>query len=169
MAGELSADGSRWHSTSPLAADAHYTVRVSTEDEDGAPGRKALTFDTSKPTAKKRLNVTFGPDAGHVRRRPARHRRAQRARQGQGASAPVVERALKVDSTPAVEGAWHWVDDKKLHYRPKEYWPAHATDPGAQQPGGHQDRRPALGRQGQAAEAHHRRPRRSPSRTPSAH
>src|SRR5919106_1744010 len=49
VAGELSADGSRWHSTSPLAAGAHYTVRVSTEDEDGAPGRRVLTFDTSKP------------------------------------------------------------------------------------------------------------------------
>jgi lipoprotein-anchoring transpeptidase ErfK/SrfK len=32
-----------------------------------------------------------------------------------------------VESTPAAEGAWHWVDDKKLHYRPKEYWPAGAT------------------------------------------
>ena len=42
VAGELSADGTRWHSTSPLAANAHYTVRVSTEDEDGAPGRKVL-------------------------------------------------------------------------------------------------------------------------------
>ena len=47
VAGELSADGTRWHSTSPLAANARYTVRVSTEDEDGAPGRKVLTFDTS--------------------------------------------------------------------------------------------------------------------------
>ncbi|NUT30087.1 MAG: L,D-transpeptidase, partial [Streptomyces sp.] len=33
----------------------------------------------------------------------------------------------KVDSTPAVEGTWHWVDDKELHYRPKEYWPTGAT------------------------------------------
>ena len=39
----------------------------------------------------------------------------------------VVERALRVDAVPAVQGAWHWVDDKELHYRPKEYWPAHAT------------------------------------------
>jgi lipoprotein-anchoring transpeptidase ErfK/SrfK len=126
VAGELSADGTRWHSTSPLAADAHYTVRVSTEDEDGAPGRKVLTFDTGKPVTKKRLNVTFGPKAGTYGvgqpvvaelNRPVKDK-AQRA---------VVERALKVDSMPAVEGAWHWVDDKKLHYRPKDYWPAHAT------------------------------------------
>jgi lipoprotein-anchoring transpeptidase ErfK/SrfK len=126
VAGELSADGTRWHSTSPLAANAHYTVRVSTEDEDGAPGRRVVTFDTGKPRAKKRLDVTFGPKAGKYGvgqpvtaelSMPVRDR-AQRA---------VVERALKVESTPAVQGAWHWVDDKELHYRPKEYWPAHAT------------------------------------------
>ena len=53
----------RWHSTSPLASGAHYTVRVSTEDEDGAPGRKVVEFDTGAGKAKK-VNVTFGPDAG---------------------------------------------------------------------------------------------------------
>ncbi|MFE2048780.1 L,D-transpeptidase [Streptomyces sp. NPDC059459] len=126
VAGELSADGARWHSTSPLAAAARYTVRVSTEDGDGAPGRKVLTFETGRPSAKKTLDVAFGPKAGAYGvgqpitaelNQPVRDR-AQRA---------IVERALKVRSTPAVEGAWHWVDDKKLHYRPREYWPAHAT------------------------------------------
>ncbi|MDG9716178.1 Ig-like domain-containing protein [Streptomyces sp. DH24] len=126
VAGELAADGTRWHSTSPLAAGARYTVRVSTENEDGAPGRKVFTFDTGRPTAKKRLNVTFGPKQGTYGvgqpitaelSLPVKDR-AQRA---------VVERALKVRSTPAVEGGWHWVDDKELHYRPREYWPAHAT------------------------------------------
>ncbi|MGP4011907.1 Ig-like domain-containing protein [Streptomyces sp. 4N124] len=126
VAGELSADGSRWHSTSPLAANAHYTVRVSTEDEDGAPGRKVLSFDTGKPLTKKRLKVEFGPQAGKYGvgqpitaelDQPIKLK-AQRA---------IIERALKVQSTPATEGAWHWVDDQKLHYRPKEYWPTHAT------------------------------------------
>ncbi|MET9773911.1 Ig-like domain-containing protein [Streptomyces sp. NPDC006367] len=126
VAGELSADGARWHSTSPLAANARYTVRVSTEDGDGAPGRKVLTFDTGSPTAKQTLDVSFGPRAGSYGvgqpvtaelSRPVADK-AQRA---------IVERALKVESTPAVQGAWYWVDDKKLHYRPQEYWPAHAT------------------------------------------
>ncbi|MET9787901.1 L,D-transpeptidase [Streptomyces canus] len=126
VAGELSADGSRWRSTSPLAANAHYTVRVSIEDEDGAPGRKILDFDTSKPLGKTRLKVTFGPKSGTYGvgqpvtaklDRPVKDK-AQRA---------VIERALRVDSTPAAQGAWHWVDDKELHYRPREYWPAHAT------------------------------------------
>ncbi|MFE9839977.1 Ig-like domain-containing protein [Streptomyces sp. NPDC005551] len=126
LAGELAADGRRWHSTSPLAAEAHYTVRVSTEDEDGAPGRKMLSFDTGKPTAKKRLDVTFGPKAGEYGvGQPVTAELSAPVKDK--ASRAVVERALKVDSTPAVEGAWHWVDDKELHYRPKEYWPADAA------------------------------------------
>lgn len=126
LTGELSADGERWHSTSPLAAGAHYTVRVSTEDEDGAPGRKTLSFDTSTPKAKKRLTVKFGPDAGKYGvGQPVTAELSAPVKDK--ASRAVVERALRVDSVPAVEGAWHWVDDKKLHYRPKEYWPAHAT------------------------------------------
>ena len=59
-----SADGARWHTTAPLAAGAHYTVKVSTEDEDGAPGRKLLTFDTTDPGQEERLKVEFGPEAG---------------------------------------------------------------------------------------------------------
>ena len=126
VAGELSADGSRWHSTSPLAAGARYTVRVSTEDEDGAPGRETRTFETSRPTTKKRLNVTFGPKKGtYGVGQPVTAELSQPVR-GKAQRA-IVERALKVDSTPAAEGAWHWVDDRELHYRPKEYWPARAT------------------------------------------
>jgi lipoprotein-anchoring transpeptidase ErfK/SrfK len=126
VAGELAADGTRWHSTSPLAAGARYTVRVSTENGDGSPGRKVFTLGTGGPVATKRLNVTFGPKRGTYGvgqpitaelSQPVRDR-AQRA---------VVERALKVRSTPWVEGGWHWVDDKELHYRPQEYWPARST------------------------------------------
>ncbi|MFD6550972.1 Ig-like domain-containing protein [Streptomyces sp. NPDC058398] len=126
VAGELAADGSRWHSTSPLAAGAHYTVRVSTEDEDGAPGRKVVGFDTSTPKTKKLLNVAFGPKGGKYGvGQPITAELSAPVKDK--AARTIVERALRVDSTPAVDGAWHWVDDKTLHYRPKEYWPAHAT------------------------------------------
>ena len=126
VAGELSADGTRWHSTSPLAADARYTVRVSTEDEDGAPGRRVVTFDTSRPAAKKQLTVTFGPRAGEygVGQPVTAKLSAPVTTKEQRAT---VERALRVESIPAVDGAWHWVDDTELHYRPKDYWPAGAT------------------------------------------
>ncbi|MFC8765026.1 Ig-like domain-containing protein [Streptomyces sp. NPDC012693] len=124
LAGELTADGQRWRSTAALAAGARYTVRVSTEDDDGAPGTRTYTFETAP--AKRALTATFGPEAGTYGvgqpitaelSLPVKDRKAR----------AVVERALKVRSTPAVEGSWYWVDDKKLHFRPKEYWPAGAS------------------------------------------
>ncbi|MFB7515973.1 Ig-like domain-containing protein [Streptomyces sp. NPDC056144] len=123
LAGELTADGRRWRSTAALAAGARYTVRVATEDEDGAPGARTYTFETAP--AKRALTVTFGPEAGTYGvgqpltaelSLPVKDRAAR----------AVVERALKVRSTPSVEGSWYWVDDKELHFRPKEYWPAGA-------------------------------------------
>ncbi|MDJ0341151.1 Ig-like domain-containing protein [Streptomyces sp. H10-C2] len=122
--GELAADGMRWHSTSPLSAGAHYTVRVSTEDADGRPGRKTVGFDTT--AADNLLRVSFGPDTGTY---------------GVGQpitaelSAPVedpaarakVEQNLKVTASPeAAEGSWYWVNSRTLHYRPSDYWPANA-------------------------------------------
>ncbi|NEY34119.1 L,D-transpeptidase family protein [Streptomyces sp. PRKS01-65] len=126
VAGELSADGTRWHSVSPLAADTRYTVRVSTENDDGEPGRKVLTFRTGKPTAHQRLDVSFGPRAGtYGVGQPVTAELSEPVRDP--AQRAMVERALKVRSTPAVEGAWHWVDDEELHYRPRDYWPVGAT------------------------------------------
>lgn len=126
VAGELSADGARWHSTAPLAAGAHYSVRVSTEDEEGSPGRKVMAFDTTEAAKKKQLKVTFGPDAGKYGVGQPVTAKLSAPVKGKEARA-IVERALRVQSMPATEGAWYWVDSETLHYRPKEYWPANAT------------------------------------------
>lgn len=99
-------------------------MRVSTEEEDGSPGRKTLVVNTRG--ADGQLTATFGPKEGEygvgqpVTAELSQPIKDQKAR-------AVVESALKVDSMPRVQGSWHWVDDKKLHFRPKEYWPAHAT------------------------------------------
>ncbi|CAM5361098.1 Ig-like domain-containing protein [Streptomyces hirsutus] len=161
VAGELSADGSRWHSTSPLAADTNYTVRVSTEDEDGAPGRKVLTFNTGKPTAP---------------RRSAPRASASSSAQGKGAygvgqpltaelSQPVqdpaqraiVERALKVPSTPAVQSApgTGWTT-RNCTSVPQEYWPEHATIKVRSTLDGIKIGDRMCRRQGQTPEDHHR-------------
>ncbi|MFD8823582.1 Ig-like domain-containing protein [Streptomyces sp. NPDC059605] len=124
LAGELDADGKRWHSTAPLAAGTRYTVRVGVEDDDGAPGSRTLSFGTT--AAKKFLKVAFGPRAGtYGVGQPITAELSAPVRDR--ASRATVERALRVRSTPAVTGSWYWVDDKTLHYRPKEYWPARAT------------------------------------------
>ena len=124
LAGELAADGVRWRSTAPLSAGAKYTVRVSTEDDDGAPGLRTLVFETAP--AKRFLTAEFGPQAGtYGVGQPITAKLSLAVTDGKGRA--VVERALKVTSKPVVEGAWYWVDDKTLHYRPKEYWPTGAV------------------------------------------
>ncbi|WP_129839393.1 Ig-like domain-containing protein [Streptomyces sp. RFCAC02] len=125
LTGELSADGRGWRSTTALAAEAEYTVKVSTENGDGDPGRGVHTFRTGDSEAD-RLTVAFGPEAGtYGVGQPIT------ATLSEGVADPaeraLVESSLTVTSEPAVEGAWHWVDDKELHYRPREYWPANAS------------------------------------------
>ncbi|MEV6332782.1 Ig-like domain-containing protein [Streptomyces sp. NPDC051909] len=124
LAGELTADGQKWRSTAALAAGARYTVRVATEDEDGARGARTFTFETAP--AKRALTVAFGPEAGtYGVGQPITAELSLPVKDK--AARAVVERALKVRSTPAVQGSWYWVDDKKLHFRPKDYWPTGAT------------------------------------------
>ncbi|MBW1601638.1 L,D-transpeptidase family protein [Streptomyces sp. JJ66] len=124
--GELSADGARWRSTSPLAAEATYTVKVSTEDEDGHRGRTSATFQTRPVPESKQLGVEFGPEAGtYGVGQPITAELTKEVKDPD--QRRIVERALVVNSTPEVTGAWHWVDGKKLHYRPKEYWPVNAS------------------------------------------
>ena len=35
-----------------------------------------------------------------------------------------IEKHLKVTSTPKQPGAWHWLSDNEVHWRPKNYWRA---------------------------------------------
>ncbi|QES50488.1 hypothetical protein DEJ50_24360 [Streptomyces venezuelae] len=125
LAGELSAKGDRWHSTVPLAAGVRYTVTVATEDERGAPGQRTLSFETTP--AKKLLKVEFGPEEGTYGVGQPLDATLNEPVTDKAARA-LVERALVVDAKPHVlEGAWHWIDDTHIQYRPKDYWPAHSS------------------------------------------
>jgi lipoprotein-anchoring transpeptidase ErfK/SrfK len=125
LSGKLSEDGTRWRSTTPLAAGVRYTVRISTENGSGEQGRRTLNFQT-KPAHAKRLGVTFGPDSGtYGVGQPVTAELSHKVKSPK--ERKLVEGALVVKSSPHVEGSWHWVDSKELHYRPKEYWPAHST------------------------------------------
>ncbi|MBT2408100.1 L,D-transpeptidase family protein [Streptomyces sp. ISL-87] len=127
VGGELGPEGRHWTNTEPLRAGEVYTVRVGAQDAAGVPVGVTMAFRTAPPTDEGRLTVEFGPrpgtyGAGQIVTAALSHPvpatdRPARAR---------LERALEVTSEPEVEGAWHWVDESTLHYRPRTYWPAHA-------------------------------------------
>ncbi|MFF8266848.1 Ig-like domain-containing protein [Streptomyces sp. NPDC016562] len=128
LSGELAAHSERWLNTEPLRAGETYTVQVGAQDAAGTPVGVTMAFRTAPPADGGRLTVEFGPGpgtygAGEIvtaalsRPVPADDLPA-RAR---------LEQALQVTSEPHVEGAWHWVDDSTLHFRPRTYWPAHTV------------------------------------------
>ena len=121
VAGE--GDGTTWRTTADLAYDATYTWIGSATGGDGAVVPVAGSFTTVEPADVVRGVLNIGDDRtvgvaapiqiqfdAHVEDRAA------------------VERALSVETSVPVEGAWGWLPDEnggsRVHWRPREYWPA---------------------------------------------
>ncbi|MEY9875933.1 lipoprotein-anchoring transpeptidase ErfK/SrfK [Streptacidiphilus sp. MAP12-33] len=126
VAGKLAADGASWRSTGPLAAGTHYTVKVQAADGAGN-GRGGVQKGFTTLTASATLTATMTPGDKAVYGVGEPITVALSHPVHDPAARQVVERALTVRSTPQVTGAWYWVDDSTLHFRPKDYWPAHTT------------------------------------------
>ena len=118
LVGELSADRTRWTAGQMMAFATLYTVTVAAVDDQGAVTNSVTTFTTVRPRTK--LHTAVVPLDGEM--------------VGVGLpiqvafTAPVmdreaVQRGLAVQSSPAVTGAWRWISDDKVRYRPREYWP----------------------------------------------
>jgi lipoprotein-anchoring transpeptidase ErfK/SrfK len=117
--GEFTADHSGWVARDALDFDTRYTVIATATGRNGEQTTTRSTFTTATPRA--RLHTAILPLDGET--------------VGVGIpiqvvfSAPVADRAaaersLAVVSTPTVSGAWHWISDKKVRYRPQTYWPS---------------------------------------------
>jgi lipoprotein-anchoring transpeptidase ErfK/SrfK len=117
--GQLASDGSSWTSTGLLRLAQHYRVSAAAVDADGLSTDSTAIFTTVKP--KKVLETSISPLSGST----------------VGVGMPIVmrfnkavtdraavERALTVQSSKAIEGAWSWISDTEVHFRPKSYWPA---------------------------------------------
>jgi lipoprotein-anchoring transpeptidase ErfK/SrfK len=117
LAGALSPDGKAWTATARLAAATTYKV-VASEVHGAVQGAPTTsTFTTLTPAKKVKAGIapldgmTVGvgqPVAVYL-------------------SAPVKDHTkvlphLTVTTDPQVQGAWHWVSDSELHWRPQAYW-----------------------------------------------
>jgi lipoprotein-anchoring transpeptidase ErfK/SrfK len=121
LAGKLDTDGRSWVSSGALAPATRYRVVADAVDDAGTPARERTTFTTLRPRAELRAaimpldgeTVGVGLPIGVWFNQPVADRAA-------------VERRLRVSSSKRVTGAWHWFNDREVHYRPKSYWPAGA-------------------------------------------
>lgn len=127
VAGEYDTTKTSWHSTEELGYDKTYTLVASGLGEDGKVAEETRTFTTVKPDNYTlpylRANVAQLLDGGTF-----------------GVGQPIVvwfdepikdraaaERSLAVTTTPKIQGSWRWMDNREVHWRPKEYWPSGTT------------------------------------------
>ena len=121
LAGKLDEDGRSWVSTGALVPATRYRVVADAVDDAGTPARERTSFTTLRPRAELRAaimpldgeTVGVGLPIGVWFNQPVADR-------------TLVERRLQVKSSKPVTGAWHWFNDREVHYRPKSYWPAGA-------------------------------------------
>jgi lipoprotein-anchoring transpeptidase ErfK/SrfK len=121
--GTNAADDASWTNSEPLAYDTKYTLTASAVDVYGLTETRTESFTTLSPDAEVHADKVL-PEPGSTVgvgmpitvgfdqpiKDPARR--------------AAVEKVLTVASSVPIEGAWGWVDDNTVRFRPKEYWPA---------------------------------------------
>lgn len=116
IAGQLSPDGLTWATTDPLGYNEQYTLTAEALGLGGI-ARSDMTFQTRSPE-----NLTMAyvlPNEGEV----------------VGIGQPVAiqfdenipnraaaENAIKVTTNPPVEGAFYWLSNREVRWRPQNYW-----------------------------------------------
>ena len=114
--GKLSKDGLQWATTEPLGYNKRYTLTAEALGLGGATSR-SMTFETHSPE-----NLTMAyvvPSEGEV----------------VGVGQPVAvqfdenipnrlaaQQAIKITTTPPVEGAFYWLNNREVRWRPAAYW-----------------------------------------------
>jgi lipoprotein-anchoring transpeptidase ErfK/SrfK len=124
--GSLQSDGT-WKSDDDLAYGKSYKVVATAADSKGVDSEHTSTFTTVKPA--NLAKITF----------QANSMAALKTGKTYGAGQPVIvafsravnkaaaEKAIEIETSPAVEGKFYWRDDKTVHWRPKKYWAAGTT------------------------------------------
>jgi lipoprotein-anchoring transpeptidase ErfK/SrfK len=116
VAGELSPDGLMWSTTEPLGYNKRYTLTAQSLGLGGATSQQ-MTFETHSPE-----NLTMPyvlPNDGEA----------------VGVGQPVAirfdenisnrlaaEKAIKIKSNPPVQGAFYWLNNREVRWRPAAYW-----------------------------------------------
>lgn len=116
--GALSGDRTEWRSAEPLGYGRTYQLSATANGPDGKTTTETSTFTTVTPA-----QVAFPSFFPPPKTRTV------------GVAQPLIvifdravpdkaaaERALKVETSPAIQGAWSWFDDRTVHWRAPKYY-----------------------------------------------
>lgn len=119
--GELAEDRMSWRSQGPLDTATRYTVVATVVGNDGTETVSRSAFRTVKPQGTVYPNMTPLDGATVGVGMPIIVTFSTPVRQKARAA---VEKAIRVESTPKVTGAWRWMSSQQVQWRPKSYWSA---------------------------------------------
>ncbi|KGI82584.1 L,D-transpeptidase [Actinopolyspora erythraea] len=120
--GELVDNGSAWKATEPLGYDTTYEWSGEAIGSGGGGTSVSGSFRTIDPQRVVRATINPIDDRTVGVAMPISIKFDEPVE-----NKAEVQRALRVNPSEDVEGAWAWLNDKQLDWRPKEYWPAHTT------------------------------------------
>jgi lipoprotein-anchoring transpeptidase ErfK/SrfK len=116
VAGQLSPDGLTWSTTEPLGYNKRYTLNARSLGLGGVTSQQ-MTFETHSPE-----NLTMPyllPNDGEVVGvgQPVAIRFDENIPNRSAA-----EKAIKITSNPPVQGAFYWLNNREVRWRPATYW-----------------------------------------------
>lgn len=123
LAGEVAAG--TWTSTGQLLPSSTYRVTVVARDAAGQERERPLVVRTAAADTVLTAGLSPGDDAVVGVGQPVAVRLDRPVRDP--AAREALEARLSVQSEPAVQGAWRWIHDRELHWRPAQFWPAGTT------------------------------------------
>lgn len=114
--GELSEDGSTWINTEPLGYNRSYTLETVAYGLGGAT-TSTVSFTTSSPANLTQPYVLPGEGAVVGIGQPVAVQFDENIPDRRAAEA-----AITVTTNPPVEGAFYWVNNREVRWRPENYW-----------------------------------------------
>jgi lipoprotein-anchoring transpeptidase ErfK/SrfK len=114
--GRLSPDGVRWSTTEPLGYNRRYTLTAKARGLGGVSSRQ-MTFETHSPQGLTMPYVV--PRDGEVVGvgEPVAIRFDENI-----ANRAAAEKAIVVTTDPPVEGAFYWLNNREVRWRPEHFW-----------------------------------------------
>jgi lipoprotein-anchoring transpeptidase ErfK/SrfK len=120
VTGDFAAGKASWTTNEVLGYGKTYKIAVTARDSKGKVTQKDTTVTTiNPPTAYP--SVVPPPTANDIGVGMPLAVRFDKPIQNKAA----VQKMLTVTSTPAQVGAWYWLSDTEVDYRPEVYWQAH--------------------------------------------